>query len=130
MWPPGVPPQRYPEGRIDLIEFIVAGADDQLVVVYESGDILVRWDQKWALLDPLPEQMKYILSIGFRANGDLWVGTETGLSFHRLPSRLWTQWKKGQRVCATGSTRSWWQGMEWSGWVPMLALKFAIPTTP
>ena len=95
MWEPGEPPQRYPEGRIDLIEFFAASADGRLVVVYESGDILVRWDQEWALLNPLPEQMKYILSIGFRANGDLWVGTEKGLFFHRLSSRLWTQWKKG-----------------------------------
>lgn len=76
MWEPGSRPRRYPGGVVDLVEFIAGSADGGLVVVYESGDVLVRWDGEWSMLEPVPAPMEHILSIGFRANGDLWVGTD------------------------------------------------------
>ena len=94
MWEPGSPPHRYPEGVIDLIEFIAGSADGRLIVVYESGDVLVRWDGKWSILEPVPAPMRHILSIGFRADSDLWVGTDEGLFIHRSSSRLWSRWKQ------------------------------------
>ena len=93
-WTSGSPARRYPGGRFDLIEFIAGGADGSLFTGYEAGDIFARAGEKWAMLEPLPKQMKNALSVGFLDNGDLWVGTENGLFLHQSSSRLWTRWSQ------------------------------------
>lgn len=62
-------------------------------VVYKSGDIRIRVQGLWYSLDPLPAQMKNILFLKFRANGDLWVGTESGLFLYRKSLIRWKYWK-------------------------------------
>ena len=93
-WTSGSPAQRYPGGRVDLLGFIAGSVDGRLFAGYESGDIFARTGEDWALLEPLPEQMRNALSIGFLDNGDLWVGTESGLFLHRSSSPLWTRWSQ------------------------------------
>ena len=98
MWDSDSPPKRFSGGVVDLIKSISVGGNDRVILVYESGDILVRWNDEWTKLDTLPEQMKNIKSVGFLSNNDLWLGTEEGLFFHRSSSKLWTQWKQPEQI--------------------------------
>ncbi|NUN69887.1 MAG: hypothetical protein HUU02_09270 [Bacteroidetes bacterium] len=64
---------------------------DEVIVAYESGAIHMRIDYRWMNIKPISRQMQNILSVKYRDNGDLWIGTEDGLYLHKRGSSIWSQ---------------------------------------
>ena len=64
----------------------------EAMIVYETGDIGIRSRHQRSLLNPVPPQLKNVLFIKFRNNGDLWAGTERGLFLCKTSSERWTYW--------------------------------------
>jgi len=92
--------QLDPSGTIHRIESegkeIIRTTDNspsgEIIAVYESGDIRTYRNGSWAPMFSVPTQLRSALFLKFRPNGDLWVGTETGLYLHKSSSERWAYW--------------------------------------
>jgi len=83
------------EGR-DLLRCADVGFDGRALAVYHSGEVRFRWAGEWMSVEPVLEVLRNATVVLFRANGDLWVGTDRGLSLLKFSSERWTQWKHGR----------------------------------
>lgn len=86
------PVQDVKEGLENILAIDV-NEDDRAVMVKESDEVKIFNSGKWQVLPLTPEELKNILFIKYRPNGDLWVGTENGLYLHVGSSKLWSIWK-------------------------------------
>lgn len=80
------------EGEEFVRTMDVAPSGD-VIAVYQSGDIRVYHGGEWSSLTPPPAQLRNTTFLKYRSNGDLWVGSESGLYLHRSSSHRWTYWK-------------------------------------
>jgi PAS domain S-box-containing protein len=67
-------------------------SDGNAMLVVETGGAKYRWNGVWSSEHILPSQMNDVVFVKFRSSGDLWVGSETGLSLYRTSSHRWTYW--------------------------------------
>jgi len=82
-----------PKQSSDNILALDFASDDQALIVKESDEVIIRHGSKWSSMEYPPPQLRNILFIKFRDNGDIWAGTETGLYLHNTTSKRWTIWK-------------------------------------
>lgn len=61
---------------VRTLEILPSG---DVLTVFESGQVHVRQSGVWTTMSPIPRQMVNTVSITSRENGDLWIGTESGL---------------------------------------------------
>ncbi|MFA6456099.1 MAG: two-component regulator propeller domain-containing protein, partial [Bacteroidota bacterium] len=59
------------------------------IAVYQSGEIRVRENGVWRFLQYASQYISNVQVVKFRANEDLWIGTETGLFLYRKTLPQW-----------------------------------------
>jgi PAS domain S-box-containing protein len=64
-------------------------SDENAIIIKEPEVVQVRQNGKWTSLQSVPIQLKNAHLLKYRYNGDIWVGTETGLYLHRITSKRW-----------------------------------------
>ncbi|MFN8360985.1 MAG: PAS domain S-box protein [Candidatus Kapaibacterium sp.] len=75
---------------------IVEAPNGDMLVLSASGSIFLRQSGIWQYYINPPRQMQDLLFLKYRANGDLWVGTESGLYLYQASSRRWESWSTGK----------------------------------
>jgi PAS domain S-box-containing protein len=118
-WKPGGPPvHNIREGR-DFLKALDVSPTGEALAVYRSGDVRTFLEGKWSTIEDPPSQMKNSTFLKFRENGDLWIGTQSGLYLCKRSSTRWTYWRHSfpdlnntinEIVCARDS--SIWIGTE------------------
>ncbi|MCP4247521.1 MAG: PAS domain S-box protein [bacterium] len=78
----------------DRVTALAVAADGTVAAAAHTGRVHVRRGGQWSLLDPAPRPFASALSLRFRSNGDLWVGTYDGLYLYRAAESIWQQWKE------------------------------------
>ncbi len=78
------------EGR-GIVAGIAIGPEGEAAILYDTYELRYRADGVWTELLPLPDEFTGVTSMRFRANGDLWVGTEHGLHLLRRRVQRWTR---------------------------------------
>jgi signal transduction histidine kinase/ligand-binding sensor domain-containing protein len=94
---PGLDP-RLPRESVESLDLAPNG---DAIAVYETGAVWSRRAGRWSAVEPLPAELRSVLFVKFRENGDLWVGSETGLHLLRRSSERWTYWDRGTRDSRT-----------------------------
>jgi PAS domain S-box-containing protein len=92
-WRRGGTPRRSTTEHSPFIQTIDITPGGDALAVYEPGDTRVRHHGTWSSLDPVPPEFTSTLVLKFRANGELWIGTEKGLYLHRSSSHRWSYWR-------------------------------------
>ncbi len=92
-WTRGGAPGLNRDEPTDLLESMDISPDGTAVVVYSSGDVRLRQRGVWSQLVHVPAQMAGVLFVKFRDDGDLWVGTQSGLFLFRTSLDRWTHWE-------------------------------------
>ena len=92
-WSNGEEPRINAGEPTDLLQSLDISANGSAVVAYRSGDVRVRIGGTWSKLERTPRQMAGLLSVRFRPDGDLWVGTQRGLFLFRASLQRWTHWE-------------------------------------
>ena len=85
-WSSKVRPHKIAQEQGDLGRAIGFSPDGDVIILELSGELRIRQNMKWTTLPPFPPPIRDALIVRFRANGDLWVGTENGLYLCRLSS--------------------------------------------
>lgn len=85
-------PTRNPNEHPDDIKAMDISSNDEVIIVYQSDDIRIRRNGVWVSLKLGKIGIRDILSVKYRANGDLWIGTEHGLYLYKRSSSRWTNW--------------------------------------
>jgi PAS domain S-box-containing protein len=67
--------------------------DNQAIMVKESDEVKIFDNNQWQTIKQAPPQLKNVIFLKYRSNGDLWVGTEIGLFLHVVSSQRWAIWK-------------------------------------
>jgi PAS domain S-box-containing protein len=60
-----------------------------IIAVEKTGSIMLRTKGKWSIMTVLPNQMRDVVMVRFRRNGDLWVGTKRGLFLFKQHLFYW-----------------------------------------
>jgi PAS domain S-box-containing protein len=76
----------------DYVQAMDIGPSGDVIVAYRSGEIRIWRGGHWSSPPTLPSELSVVQFLKFRANGDLWVGTEYGLFLHKHSSHRWTYW--------------------------------------
>ena len=92
-WQAGGVPQPLVQEPHHLLQSMDIGPEREVVAVYRSGDVRVRSADRWWAVSPVPPQMTNAMAVRYRANGDLWVGTQRGLFLLHRSADRWTYWK-------------------------------------
>ena len=92
-WTAGSVPRLNRREPADLLESMDVSPTGDAIVVYRSGDVRVRRDDRWSRIEQVPPQLAGLLFVKFRSDGDLWVGTQDGLFLFRASHRRWTHWE-------------------------------------
>jgi PAS domain S-box-containing protein len=92
-WSSGVLPQKDEEdSRENILAFDIS-SDNHAIMVKQTDEVRTWNNGKWQTVFQAPEQLKNILFLKYRSNGDLWVGTELGLFLYVGSSKRWSIWK-------------------------------------
>lgn len=75
---------------------ISEATNGEMLVLTSSGGIYLRRSGVWEFHNNPPRQMQDLLFLKFRKNGDLWVGTESGLYLYQASSTRWETWSNGK----------------------------------
>ncbi|MBI1804315.1 MAG: PAS domain S-box protein [Ignavibacteriae bacterium] len=89
-WETGSLPRRNMIERELLVRALGIGPHGEVIAAYVSGEIRIRQQGKWQPLHVSNPQVQDILTIQYRKNGDVWIGTEQGLFLWRRSPTLWT----------------------------------------
>jgi len=92
-WRRGGIPRRSETEHSPFIQTMDIAPGGDALVTYEPGDARFRHNGTWKSLDPVPPELTKTIFLKFRANGELWVGTEKGLYLHRSSSQRWSCWR-------------------------------------
>ena len=88
-WHNGSSPVRNPSERPDDVKSLDVGVDDEAIVAYRSGDVKIRQQGAWSLLQLMNPDIRDIEFVKFRTNRDLWIGTDHGLFLYKRSSSRW-----------------------------------------
>ena len=83
------------EVPVEKTGFVRAMALDEkgdTIVVFESGRVRIRRKGRWSWLPAAHAPLRNARFLRFARNGDLWVGTDFGITLHRGSSTRWTRW--------------------------------------
>lgn len=75
------------------VRTIDISAKNNVVAVYETGEIHIRSNNRWSALYPLPQQMIGAIFVKFDSNDNLWVGTGKGLFLFKNQETKWKWFK-------------------------------------
>lgn len=81
----------------EKVKSLDIGPDGEAMVVYESGDILVRRKGSWHPLRLDQAGIRSITFLKYRRDGSLWVGTEDGLFLFDRSRHRRTHWRFPER---------------------------------
>ncbi|HSR50712.1 MAG TPA: PAS domain S-box protein [Acidobacteriota bacterium] len=70
--------------------------DGDVLAAYSDGRIEVFQGESWTPVENVPTELVNPAFLKFQRNGDLWVGSEAGLSLCRLSSRRWVNWAESR----------------------------------
>ncbi|MBI1805668.1 MAG: PAS domain S-box protein [Ignavibacteria bacterium] len=79
--------------KVDNIKSLDIGPNDEAIAVYQSDELRIRREGIWHPLILGQSQIREILTVTIRANGDLWIATEHGLFLYKRSSSRWTYWR-------------------------------------
>jgi PAS domain S-box-containing protein len=77
-------------GNIEAVDILW---DGRRIITYGHGDVRLETHGTLTSLPTTPPQMDNVIFMHSRSNGDLWVGSESGLSLYRRKWALWDYWK-------------------------------------
>ncbi|GEM_PF-852783 len=89
-WSSGLKPEHLEEGKMHNTQSVALRSSSNPILVYSLGDVRTFMNGGWSSISPLPREMTNIIFLRYRRNGDLWVGTESGLNLFRQSFSLWT----------------------------------------
>jgi len=92
-WSEGRKPAYNAHEGNELIQSMDISPNGNVLALYESGDIRIREKSVWRPITGMPVQMRTAVVFKYRKNGDLWVGTESGLYLCKCSSQRWSYWK-------------------------------------
>ena len=69
--------------------------DGEAILALQTGQIRLRLDGHWGVLDPLPPQMRNANDLCYRRDGGLWVATSQGLYLWRREHPYWKTLEHG-----------------------------------
>ncbi len=89
--------------------------DGSVFLVESQGTIMERVHSTWTPLAQHPPQMNNILTVRYRSNGDLWMGTEQGLYLFKAVSPRWKfiryekegRWNNVNQILLTKDSALW-----------------------
>lgn len=82
------------EAHEDVQAMDIAPSGEAIAVyIYKSGEVRIYRGTIWSSLRSAPPQLRNVLFVRYRNNGELWVGTESGLYLHNRSSQRWRYWK-------------------------------------
>jgi PAS domain S-box-containing protein len=74
----------------ELLKSADIDPNGRAIALHQSGELRIRSYGRWYTLSSLPFSLNNTTFVKFRANGDLWVGTERGLFLYKQSSSRWT----------------------------------------
>jgi len=89
-WKSQTIPKRSVTEKFSYNTPMAIGPNDEAIISYQSDYVRVRENDKWYSPPFVPEEMKGITILKFRSNGDLWLGTRTGLNIFRRSTSRWS----------------------------------------
>lgn len=92
-----------------------ASPDGTVIVVYQSGDVRIRYKGVWSSETAPPLAFATTHFVKYRKNGDLWLGTDEGLYLFRSLSARWQYWRHSfpdlrnyaHTICRTSDGSIW-----------------------
>ena len=90
-WLPGQEAHRIEHSQSDLVRDIAVSPFGQVLVIYESGDVLVIENGQETELSPGPPQLRSAHDVAYGHNGDLWVAGD-GIHVHQSVVVPWQHW--------------------------------------
>lgn len=89
-WKRGRSPSMMRKNEGVLIKSATINAEGEVIAVHESGLVRRLKEGVWSKVDFHRREIRDIEFVRFRANRDLWVGTQHGLFLYRSSSQRWT----------------------------------------
>ncbi len=89
VWEPGGPLRRLKETERSIPAHFAISDEGEAIVSLVRGDILVRRNQQWRWLQPVPNPLKQAQNFIYQRNGNLWVISQQGLFLHRKATDRW-----------------------------------------
>src|ERR1051326_6404492 len=93
-WTHASVPVKNRDEKPDNMMAMDVGSNDEAIIVYQSEETRIRRNGVWSALDLGQPNIRDILTVKFRKNGDLWVGTEHGLFLYKRSSSRWMNWRR------------------------------------
>ncbi|MBK9247857.1 MAG: PAS domain S-box protein [Ignavibacteria bacterium] len=75
---------------------LCSAPNGDMLVLNAAGSIYLRRTGVWETQENPPRQMQDLLFMRYRKNGDVWVGTESGLYLYQSSSNRWESWSNGK----------------------------------
>ena len=92
-WSPASNPKKTASEGIESILSLDVNGNNDRIILKETDLIKLNRENRWSEPTQLIPEIKNILTVKFRKNGDLWVGTVNGLYLFSSLSRQWTALK-------------------------------------
>ena len=91
-WSAGGAPARVASEDGGVLVQVAVAPDGDAISVYDTREIRMRRTGEWRGVPALRSRLSDIRFLRYRADGDLWIGTSSGLRFLRLSSDRWARW--------------------------------------
>ncbi|MBI5216872.1 MAG: PAS domain-containing protein [Ignavibacteriae bacterium] len=88
-WEPHGEPRYVREIRLAVLESFDISEENNALLAQSQGTVMQRVNNSWSEIAVYPHQMHNIVSLKYRSNGDLWMGTEQGLYLFKASSPRW-----------------------------------------
>jgi len=82
-------PARRRDVKADWIKSVDIGPQGETLILYRSGEILMKKGEVWSPIFPLPIHMRNMRFLQFARDGNLWIGSDRGLSLFNRRSTRW-----------------------------------------
>jgi PAS domain S-box-containing protein len=92
-WDPSSSPKKNPSEGFETVFALDVNNNNDRIILKETDLIKVKRNNIWSELTQINPEVKNILTVKYRNNGDLWVGTINGLYLFSTNSTKWTTLK-------------------------------------